>query len=380
MDARGRILDGYIFRQTIATLGAVLGVVMSLMLLEHLPHLIEISRLSGQRGYVVTQMIAGLLPEYLGVGLLAGLYLGIALAVRRLAMRGELDVIEACGIGPWRWMRTPVLLAITVGAMTLFNQGWLIPLGERRLEEIGQRIAIGEFGYELTAGEFIELGNGNVLQFLAVEPETRRLTGLFLKTGKRTFTAASGHLALSPGGGAVFDLYDGQVLDEGNQRVVRFASLRYQVDRTAVRHKEETKGIDPVRLKSLGTLVASPLAADRSVAWGRSLWAVLALLLPAIAFVLGKPPRRETGAFGIILGMALFTAFLKTLTYLTDGQSQNPAIAAIAIVTSWAAIAFALVRAEKVLGQGFVDRWSAQLVMQSRRLSKFAGTQPHPKS
>lgn len=73
MFARGRLLDGYILRQTIGTLAAIIAIVISLMVLEQMPRLTDISRMSGHRGYIVSQTIVGLVPEYLGIGLLIGL-------------------------------------------------------------------------------------------------------------------------------------------------------------------------------------------------------------------------------------------------------------------------------------------------------------------
>ena len=74
------------------------------MVLEHLPQLLDLTPLSGHRGYMVVHTVAGLLPECGGTGWIVGLILGIALTVNRIALRGELDVIEACGIAPSRWM------------------------------------------------------------------------------------------------------------------------------------------------------------------------------------------------------------------------------------------------------------------------------------
>lgn len=102
-----RLIDRYVLGLSLGTLGSVVGIIMSLMVLEHIPRLIDITRLSGERGFIVGQTVLGLLPEYGGIGILVGLYLSIALAIRKLEMRGELAVIEAAGIGPWRWMRMP---------------------------------------------------------------------------------------------------------------------------------------------------------------------------------------------------------------------------------------------------------------------------------
>ena len=367
MVGQPKILDKYIFRQTIGAMGGVIGVVMSLMVLEHLPRLLEITRLSGHRGYIITRMVIGLLPEYVGIGLLVGLYLAIALTVRRLAMRGELDVIEACGIGPRRWMRIPILLAFVVSAVTLLNQGWLMPAGERQLDEIGRRMAVGEFGYNLSAGEFVDLGSGNALSFEKVDRKTHHLIGLFLKTKDQTFTANSGRLSMFPTG-AVIELFDGQAVGAQDGSVLNFDRLRYLIGKPGVQPGDSQEGVDPLRLAPLDTLVGSPLASDRSVAWGRALWAALALFLPAIAFVLGKPPRREAGAVGIIAGTALLVVFLKTTATLTHGQSLHPEMLSAEILLGWTVTTFALIKAEKALGQGFLDHWASRL---ARRTGPF---------
>jgi len=344
-------------------MGAVIGVVMSLMVVEHFPRLVQITRLSGHRGYIVAQTIAGLLPEYAGIGLLVGLYLAIALTVRRLAMRGELDVIEACGVSPWRWMRLPIFLAALVSALTFLNQGWLMPAGEARLNEIGHRMEMGEFGFNLEAGEFVDLGSGNILNFRGVDSQTHRLTGLFLRDKQQIFSAASGRLSMSPVGEAIVDLFDGQALNSQDGRILKFTHLRYQARKVGIRSGENRKGVDPSRGGSLDALLRSDHMRDRSVVYGRLLWALLALLLPPISLVLGKPPRREAGSVGIVVGLALLVLFLKTISPLTDGHSHFPGALFLVILTGWVATTLGLMRAEKSFGQGFVDRWSTQLII-----------------
>ena len=122
-------LDRYLLVHLAGTLASVFGIVMSLMMFEHLPRLFDVVRLSGRKPYVIAQSMISLAPEYAGMGLLFGLYLAVALTVRRLSLRGELDVLEATGVSPWRWMRAAALVTVLVAALLVLAQGWLMPAG-----------------------------------------------------------------------------------------------------------------------------------------------------------------------------------------------------------------------------------------------------------
>src|SRR3569623_2860080 len=94
------VLDRYLLASVAVTLSAVFGLVIALMLFEHLPRLFDLVHFSGRKSYIVAESMASLVPEYGAIGLLFGLYLAIALPVRRLSLRGELAVIEAAGASP----------------------------------------------------------------------------------------------------------------------------------------------------------------------------------------------------------------------------------------------------------------------------------------
>lgn len=368
MSFRLLILDRYILGQILGTMGSVLAVVMTLMTLEHLPRLLEITRLSGHRAYIVLHTVAGLLPEYGGLGLPVGLFLGIALTVRRLALRGELDAIEACGIAPLRWMRLPLTLAALVSTLTLINQGWLVPAGETKLSEIGRRMADGEFGHRLQAGQFIDLGFGNVLLFEQVDAASGELIGLFLRTDENIFTARRGYFWRLPSGMTAIELRDGQVIQERDARVLDFARFQYRIDAVEGAAKDEPKD-SSLKRADIGLLWANGTNSSRSVAYGRCLWAALVMFLPLLALSLGKPPRRQSGAVGIIFGVVALVLGLRMLTPLMNGQSNQPEVLAGGILVTWGLFVFGLIRAEKVFGQGFVDLGASRILQNFRRPS-----------
>lgn len=366
MSFRPLILDCYILRQTLGTMFSVLAVVMSLMILEHLPRIVELTRFSGRRAYIVTHTIAGLLPEYGGIGLLVGLFLGIALTIRKLALRGELDVIEACGIAPLRWMRLPLTVAAMVSILTILNQGWLMPAGEVKLAEIGKRMEDGEFGHRLQAGQFIDLGSGSVLLFDQVDAANGELIGLFLQTEGSAFTAGRGRFSRLPSGTTVIELRDGQVIQERDARVLDFTRFQYRVDDIEGAPDEEPKDRSLKRV-DIGLLWANGTISSRSAVYGRCLWAALVLLTPILALMLGKPPRRQSGAVGILVGVISLVLGLKMITPLIDGHSSQPEVLAAGILVTWGLFVCGLIRAEKVFGQGFVDLWASRILQNFRR-------------
>ncbi|TIX51109.1 LptF/LptG family permease [Alteraurantiacibacter aquimixticola] len=349
-------IDRYVLGSSLGTLGSVIGIIMSLMVLEHIPRLIEITRLSGQRGYIVWQTVLGLLPEYAGIGMLVGLYLAIALSVRKLAMRGELAVIEATGIGPRRWMRMPVLLSVLVAAFVLANQGWMQPEGERRIDEIGQRMANGDFGINLAPRRFHDLGDGMMVYFDSVDPDSATLGGLMIVDDERTYNASSGKLGFAPDGRSFVRLIDGQSIGKADGTVLSFAMLAFESRPEGIRMESGHAEDNPLRSRSLDELLRSPDPDHRAAAFARMLWVVLVLLTPLLAFALGRPPMRSSSPIGFALGLCLLVAFIKSLSLIETRIWLTPMADALALGMCWTALVMALILWQNRSGFGAVDR------------------------
>ena len=371
------VLDRYLLTSVAVTLGAVFGLVIALMLFEHLPRLFDLVHLSGRKSYIVAESMASLLPEYCGIGLLFGLYLAIALTVRRLALRAELDVIEASGVSVTRWMRFPALLAIMVASLLLGIQGWLVPAGERRLAELGRGLENGTFGYDLAPGELIPLGKGVTLRFEGVDPLTGGLRRIFFRTGQTIFTASSGRFGFDFQGDVLADLENGRSVNGANGQSVAFS--RFHFDSGRIAHQAEATEAGERRKRTmLPALLGSSDATDRAVAWSRMMWAAFALLVPALAVVLGKPARRSASGLGLMAGLVLLVLFIRTAG-LVATSAQHPGWFAAAAMAGWLAAAFALLWGERRAGPGYVDialrKLLAPLVrMGSRPLKPLVGT------
>lgn len=366
MPFRILVLDRYILRQIFGTMGSVLAVVVSLMILEHLPRLLAISSQSGRRATIMAQTVAGLLPEYGGIGLPVGLFLGIALTIRKLTLRGELDAIEAGGIAPSRWMRFPLALSALVSILTLLNQGWLVPAGEARLAAIGTRMKAGEFGHRLQAGQFIHLGSGDILRFEQVDAVNGELTGLFLRAAGKVLTARRGRLWQLPAGGTGIEFRDGQAVQEGGARVLDFTRFHYRIAKGADAPASEPEDALLKRFDN-GVLWDNGTTSSRSILYGRCLWAAIALFVPTLASILGRPPRRQSGAVGILLGLLCLVLGLKMIAPLIDGHASRPELLVAGILACWSLFVAGLVVAEKRFGHGFIDLWAGRLLRSVRR-------------
>ncbi len=346
-------LDRYLLANVAGTLGSVFGLVIALLLFEHLPRLFDIVRLSGRKAYVIVESMISLLPEYAGIGLLFGLYLAIALTVRRLSLREELDVIEATGVSRRRWMRAPMLAAMLAAGLLLWTEGWLMPAGERRIEDLSHRMLGGAFGYDLERGQFTDLGKGVAIKFDRIEPNAGGLGGVFVRNGVTTFAARHGRLAFDIRGNLLVELEDGLSFNRETGQALSFA--RFKLVTGGPAKGAAPSPTDKRKLESLPSLFGSGKPADSAAAWSRLLWPVFALLIPMLAVVLGKPARRTSNTIGLMSGLVLLVLFIRTAGLVETTRLVHPAVLAIAVAVGWAAVVALLVRGERHWGAGYVD-------------------------
>lgn len=327
---------------------------MSVMVLEHIPRLMEIARLSGDRGNIVMQSIVGLLPEYAGIGVIVGLYLSVALSVRKLALRGELVAIEAAGIGPMSWVKMPASLALASALFVLANQGWIMPAGEKRLADIGHRMATGEFGYNLNAREFTDLGGGIMLYFDAID-DGGTLQGIFLRDQDRSYHAKRGTLALLHDGGGMVELNEGRSLTQDARAVFGFQRFVYRIPPRDTATRETMDQLETLRRSTLPTLMHSPDPRARAMAYSRILWSWLAAVTLVLALVCGRPPMRSTNSIGVFIGLCLLVTLIKSIAMVEGISGGQPGLIAGFVAAIWCTVAAMLLALQRVHGPGAID-------------------------
>lgn len=117
------IFNRYVIKLLLPPLGLTLLIALLVLLVERMLRVLDF--VLGAQGpvRVVVELLAYLVPHYLGLALPMALFLAVYFAFRKLSRDSELDVMLATGTGLHQLLR-PVLLAtliLTMAAFVIFN-------------------------------------------------------------------------------------------------------------------------------------------------------------------------------------------------------------------------------------------------------------------
>jgi lipopolysaccharide export system permease protein len=121
------ILDRYVLRQISTPLLASLAIGLLVLLAERLVRILDYTLGKKNSFGVVFEMLAYLLPHYLGLVVPAALFLGLLFGFNKLSKSHEIDGMMAAGIGLHRLLKPAILLALLLSGATLAIVGWLQP-------------------------------------------------------------------------------------------------------------------------------------------------------------------------------------------------------------------------------------------------------------
>src|SRR4051812_1918040 len=212
-----KAIDRYMLRQVLPTLLITLFIAAVILSMDRLMRLLDIAVGNGVSTLVVFQMLFNLIPNYIGLALPVGLFLGVLLAFRKLSMQSELDAINSSGVGIVRLIRPAVALAVLMMTLNLLLTGYVQPLAFYAYRAILFNITSGVIEQGIGEGVFMNLPNGYTLRVEQSRSGGRELYGVFAHKrdpdGKiTTLTAKHGEL-LTGGldGNVSLELYDGHL-------------------------------------------------------------------------------------------------------------------------------------------------------------------------
>lgn len=362
---RPSIVDRYVAAAVVPPFAAVVAIMVMLLTLENVPRLmarmVDVDRPLGVLG---SYMIA-LLPEYVGIGLLVALYVAIALALRTMKLRGELDMFSGAGLSNPAILRTPIVIACITAVLVLAVRCYAEPWGERRIDALSEAIRNGDHGLRIVAGTIIRLGKGDAISVDRIDPAPSSFSGVFVQAGTTTFTAAHAIARFGP------DHRLQLVLKQGKfarwSKGVRSGSGRFATLKLAL--PLDVKAAPPMTPReSLDRLPADALLAmirggrhapspDRAAAalGARIAAAAFCLIIPFLAFALAIPPNRSRSALGLGLGIVLIVTFIRMSASIEDGDPAAAVALDAVLLAGWGVAAWLMMRVTRIRGTGTIE-------------------------
>lgn len=120
-------LDRYVLRQVLLPLGVSLLIGLFMMLAERLVRLLETVLGKKDSFGAVFELLAYLVPHYLGMAIPAALFIGLLFGFNKLSKNHEIEGMMAAGIGLSRVMRPAFYLTIVFALASLVIFGWMQP-------------------------------------------------------------------------------------------------------------------------------------------------------------------------------------------------------------------------------------------------------------
>lgn len=325
-------IDRYMARLIAVPLFSTLILSAMLLVLDRMLRLFDFVATEGGPVSVVWQMLANLLPEYLGLGIPIGLMLGVLLAFRRLATSSELDVMRAVGISYNRMLRVPYMYAVGLAIVNLAIVGYIQPQARYAYEQLRYELRTGALGASIKVGEFTNFPDGPTVRIEESHDQGRRLQGIFVH--KRTRNGGS--LAISAQSGqflgtdnpdeVIFRLSNGTLIDSDPSykvpRVLTFTSHDLPVP---LPKSENFRGRGGRNLE-LTLPELARIGRDRTVSMElrdtsraafhfRIVEVATMFLLPMLAVALGVPPKRSSSALGVFLAIVMIVSYHKINEY-----------------------------------------------------------------
>src|SRR6476660_5893549 len=104
-----------------------MGIGLLMLLAERLVRLLDTTLGKKNSFAVVFEMLAYLVPHYLGLAIPAALFLGLLFGFNRMSKASEVDAFLASGIGLHRLAQPVALLSLFFMAASIIMVGWLQP-------------------------------------------------------------------------------------------------------------------------------------------------------------------------------------------------------------------------------------------------------------
>ncbi len=126
------ILSRYIFRETVKTQVAVLGILLMIFLSQSFIRILSRAARDALPAQLVTEMLVLNIPSMVLLMLPLSLFVAILFAHGRLYAESEMTVMRAVGMTPTSTMAVTQLLAVITMGVAALNTMWISPWADEQ--------------------------------------------------------------------------------------------------------------------------------------------------------------------------------------------------------------------------------------------------------
>jgi lipopolysaccharide export system permease protein len=195
-------LDRYILRKVATPLSAALAIGLLMLLAERLVRLLDVTLGKKSSFGVVFELLAYLVPHYLGTAVPAALFLGLLFAFNKLSKENEIDAMNAAGVGLHRLLKPALLLSLVFAVASFAIFGWLQPYTRYAYRSVIFDLRNVDAFYLAEEGVFMQAGSRTFI-LDKLDRSAGRFEKIFIfdyngPGGAETYTASQGMLVPVP--------------------------------------------------------------------------------------------------------------------------------------------------------------------------------------
>lgn len=267
-----RIVDRYIFRQTLIATVFVTLVLAALIFLTQSLRFLDLVMNAGASGFFIWLQTLLYLPGFFEIILPIGMVASVLFVYNRLTTDSELIVLRALGFSPFRLARPALGLAVFLGVSLFGIMGWVSPVSRAEAVTMRQSIQTQMTSLIFREGIFNEAGP-NVMVYIRDRDAQGNLHGLIIHDSRpdkaaensakpqskapSTVIAKRGVLVSTPQGQQVM-VYDGsrQEIDPKTGAMRRLDFDQYTIDLPEEEKSTKARTPEPEE-RSNGELMAA---------------------------------------------------------------------------------------------------------------------------
>ena len=327
-------IDFYILRSTVVPLLATLGIAALLLLLEKMLSLFDFVINQGGPIDIVWQMLGNLMPQYLTLVIPLAMFLGVLLAIRKLALSSELDALLSCGLSLHRLLVPSIFIATILLAINVIVVGFVQPYSLYAYEELIFDVRSGALGAAIKSNEFTNLGDGLTLRIEESQNSGRELIDIFAQKEDAdghifSVSAKKGSFFASPDQKyIILRLFDGSLIDfdasQDRPRILNFdmhdLPLEVPMFEQFRSRGDEANEMTYVELWDRRNEGNTAITATLH---SRAARALSILIVPFLAVPLGLVAKRSGRALGISVGVFILLLYHKVLEFGLDFAAEG---------------------------------------------------------